>query len=135
MCVWSEKRTYQSMSELRTNPLQSSIPALGWIVVVMSLAIIGVHGMLSGTASMDFGGKKNAGLAVGIIDGFVYLGTGLQAIVLGAVLPKDGTPESASPSGWHLWPVVMLPIAVIGTLLAVRIWHARARPAAQAQSH
>jgi len=106
-------------------------PSLGWIVVVMSLAIIGVHGMLSGTASMDFGGKKNAGVAVGIIDGFVYLGTGLQAILLGAVLPKDGSPESAEPSGWHLWPLVMLPAAVVGTLLALRLWHARARKADQ----
>ena len=34
---------------------------LGWTVIFMSLCVIGVHGMLSGTASMDFGGKKNAG--------------------------------------------------------------------------
>ena len=32
--------------------------------------------MLSGTASADFGGKKYAGTATGVIDGFVYLGTG-----------------------------------------------------------
>jgi len=100
-------------------------PALGWLVVVMSLAIIGVHGMLSGTASMDFGGKKNAGVAVGIIDGFVYLGTGLQAIVLGRVLPSDGSPESALASGWHWWPIVMIPAALVGLLLALRLWHAR----------
>ena len=41
-------------------------PYLGWLVVFMSMAVIGVHGMLSGTASMDFGGKKNVGVAVGI---------------------------------------------------------------------
>jgi len=29
-------------------------PAVGILVLVMSLAVIGVHGMLSGTASMDF---------------------------------------------------------------------------------
>ena len=101
--------------------------ALGWLMVVMSLAIIGVHGMLSGTASMDFGGKNNAGVAVGIIDGFVYLGTGLQAIVLGAVLPKDGTPDAALASGWHWWPIVMLPAALVGLLLGLRLWHARAQ--------
>ena len=107
-------------------------PALGWLVVVMSLAIIGVHGMLSGTASMDFGGKKNAGVAVGIIDGFVYLGTGLQAIVLGAVLPRDGTPEAALASEWHWWPIVMIPAALIGLLLGLRLWHARAHRASSA---
>jgi len=100
-------------------------PLLGWLVVTMSLAIIGVHGMLSGTASMDFGGKRNAGVAVGIIDGFVYLGTGLQAIVLGRVLPKDGTPEAAQASGWHWWPIVMIPAAIVGLALSMRLWHAR----------
>ena len=37
-------------------------PVLGWAVIFMSLCVIGVHGMLSGTASMDFGGRKNAGV-------------------------------------------------------------------------
>jgi OPA family glycerol-3-phosphate transporter-like MFS transporter len=46
---------------------------LPWLVILMSVCIIGVHGMLSGTASMDFGGKKNVGVAVGIIDGFLGL--------------------------------------------------------------
>jgi len=55
--------------------------AIGWIVVLMSLAIIGVNGMLSGTASMDFGGKRDVGVVVGVIDGFVYLGTAFEAFV------------------------------------------------------
>jgi hypothetical protein len=63
--------------------------ALGWFVVFMSLCVIGVHGMLSGTASMDFGGKKNAGVVTGIIDGFVYLGSGAQAFFYGVTLPKN----------------------------------------------
>ena len=96
---------------------------IGWIVVVMTLAIIGVHGMLSGTASMDFGGKKNVGVVVGIIDGCVYLGTALEARVLGRVLPKDGA--QADAANWWTWPVVMLPAAVLGLLLAARVWNAR----------
>ncbi|MEZ0227624.1 MAG: MFS transporter, partial [Planctomycetota bacterium] len=64
---------------------------VGWTVVVMSMAVIGVHGMLSGTASADFGGKKNAGVATGIIDGFVYLGAGLQSLILGHMLPQKKT--------------------------------------------
>ena len=43
--------------------------AVGWVLIFMALNYVGVHGMLSGTASADFGGKKNAGVAVGIIDG------------------------------------------------------------------
>ena len=96
---------------------------LGWLVVLMSLCIIGVHGMLSGTASMDFGGKKNAGIAVGIIDGFVYLGTAVQAIFLGYILP-DGD-AAADAANWNIWPLAMLPIAIVGLLFATKIWNAR----------
>lgn len=64
---------------------------LGFIVIAMSLCVIGVHGMLSGTASMDFGGTKNAGIAVGLIDGFVYAGTACQAILYAKTLPEGGT--------------------------------------------
>ena len=98
-------------------------PLLGWTVVFMSLCIIGVHGMLSGTASADFGGKKNAGIAVGLIDGFVYLGTGLQSFVLGGLLP-DGE-AAKDPANWVSWPGVMLPLAIVGMLLALKIWNAK----------
>jgi OPA family glycerol-3-phosphate transporter-like MFS transporter len=100
---------------------------LGWVMVAMSLCIIGVHGMLSGTASMDFGGKRNAGVAVGIIDGFVYLGTAAQALILGFVLPKDGTGGAKEPGNWTGWPLVMIPAAVLGLAFAMRLWHARPR--------
>lgn len=97
-------------------------PAIGWTVVIMSLAIIGVHGMLSGTASMDFGGKRNTGVAVGLIDGFVYLGTAAEALVLKAVLPKDAVANA--PANWWTWPAAILPLAVLGFVLALRVWHA-----------
>jgi OPA family glycerol-3-phosphate transporter-like MFS transporter len=98
-------------------------PALGWVVIFMSLCVIGVHGMLSGTASMDFGGKKNVGVAVGIIDGFVYLGTAMQALVLKNVLPAGALQKDMS--NWWTWPLAMVPLALVGTLLATRVWNAR----------
>ncbi|MCS6799797.1 MAG: MFS transporter [Myxococcota bacterium] len=106
-------------------------PALGWVMVGMSLCVIGVHGMLSGTASMDFGGKRNTGLVVGIIDGFVYLGTGLQALTLKRILP-DGA-ASADAANWRIWAVAMAPAAVLGLLLALRVWNAR--PATRTAGH
>ncbi len=98
-------------------------PLLGWSVVFMSLCVIGVHGMLSGTASMDFGGTKNAGLVTGVIDGFVYLGTGTQAFLYGAMLPTGEAAED--PANWKIWPGAMLPVAAMGFLLCTRIWNAR----------
>jgi OPA family glycerol-3-phosphate transporter-like MFS transporter len=99
---------------------------LGWTVIFMSLCVIGVHGMLSGTASMDFGGKKNAGVAVGIIDGAVYAGTALQSLLLGKILPSG--PEAKDPNNWGNWPIALVPLSVAGLLLATRVWNARPQP-------
>ena len=102
---------------------------LPWLVVVMSMCIIGVHGMLSGTASMDFGGKKNVGVAVGIIDGFVYAGTAVMSITYGFILPDDSNPALAGdPANWFLWPVSMIPVAAVGLYLSTRVWNAKPKP-------
>lgn len=105
---------------------------VGWLVILMSMAIIGVHGMLSGTASMDFGGRKNVGVAVGIIDGFVYLGTGIMSLTYALILPKAHVNEvgelvgpATDPSNWTWWPIAMVPMALIGAVLATRVWNAK----------
>jgi OPA family glycerol-3-phosphate transporter-like MFS transporter len=113
---------------------------VGWLVVLMSLCIIGVHGMLSGTASMDFGGRKNVGVAVGIIDGFVYLGTAVMSVTYAFVLPEEQFDEAGKlagpvldPDNWIGWPIAMIPMALIGTLLATRVWNAK--PKGKAAAH
>lgn len=112
-------------------------PVVGWLVVFMSLAVIGVHGMLSGTASMDFGGAKNAGIAVGIIDGFVYLGTGVMSLTYSIILPRvelDGAGHiigaATDPANWRPWPLAMIPLAALGFLLTLRLWNAKPKPKA-----
>jgi OPA family glycerol-3-phosphate transporter-like MFS transporter len=87
---------------------------LGAIVTFMSLCVIGTHGMLSGTSTMDFGGRRAAATAVGLIDGFVYLGTGVQSLSLGFLTTQN----------WSYWPPFLIPFALLGLILAVRIWHA-----------
>ena len=88
---------------------------LGALVFLMSLCVIGTHGLLSGTATMDFGGRKGAATAVGVIDGFVYAGTAVQSISLGYLTTRD----------WSYWPLFLIPFALIGTLLTTRIWNAK----------
>ncbi|RYZ72526.1 MAG: MFS transporter, partial [Proteobacteria bacterium] len=99
---------------------------LGYLVVFMSMSVIGVHGMLSGTASMDFGGSKNVGVAVGLIDGFVYLGTALQSILYAKILPSGDAAKD--PANWVAWPVAMIPAALIGFLFCLKMWNARPQP-------
>ena len=103
-------------------------PELGWVMALMSLAVIGVHGMLSGTASMDFGGTRNVGVAVGIIDGFVYLGTGAQALLYANILPKGADEAAKNVGNWYGWPGAMLPLACLGLVLAYRIRGDKPKP-------
>jgi sugar phosphate permease len=105
-----DHRTIRAGPKLTMNPLW-----LGVVVFIISLCVIGTHGVLSGTATMDFGGRRGAATAVGVIDGFVYLGTAVQAFALGQL-------TSAS---WSYWPWFMLPFAVVGVLLTLRIWNAK----------
>jgi sugar phosphate permease len=87
---------------------------LGFIVFMMSLCVIGTHGLLSGTATMDFGGRKHTATVVGAIDGAVYLGTAVQAVSLGYLTSWS----------WASWPIFMIPFAIVGTIALTRIWHA-----------
>jgi OPA family glycerol-3-phosphate transporter-like MFS transporter len=89
----------------------NSMWVLGACVILISYAVIGTHGVLSGTATMDFGGRKNAGTAVGLIDGAVYLGTAAQSISLGFLTERS----------WSYWPPFLIPFAVLGLYLAIRI--------------
>ncbi|MCY3001591.1 MAG: MFS transporter [Planctomycetota bacterium] len=98
-------------------------PLLGWSVTFMSLCVIGVHGMLSGTASADFGGTKYAGLVTGVIDGFVYLGGASQAFLYASILPKGD--EAKVAGNWAPWIWAMLPVAAIGLVMCATIWNAR----------
>ncbi len=103
---------------------------VGWVLVLMALNYVGVHGMLSGTASADFGGKKNAGVAVGIIDGFVYGGTAVQSLLVGMIIPEG--PAAKVAENWRSWPIAMVPIAVLGLVLCTRVWHATPQKSAAA---
>ena len=103
----------------------------GIVCILASMCVIGVHGMLSGTASMDFGGKKNVGIAVGIIDGFVYLGTGVMSLTYGMVLPKEEYTDGVlsgpvtDPTNWTAWPISMVLIGILGLMLSRNVWNAK----------
>jgi OPA family glycerol-3-phosphate transporter-like MFS transporter len=99
-------------SVLMAAVLFTSPTLVGVCALVMFGAVITVHSLLSGTAAADFGGRKATASASGILDGFVYLGSGLQSVCLGYLTSKD----------WHLWPLFLSPFALLGLFLAVKIW-------------
>lgn len=94
---------------LKTSPI-----IVGSACILITMAVIGVHSLMSGTAAADFGGRKATATCSGIVDGFVYLGTGLQSFSLGYLTNWS----------WHWWPIFLMPFALIGMLVALKIWKA-----------
>jgi OPA family glycerol-3-phosphate transporter-like MFS transporter len=73
-----------------------------------------VHGMLSGTASMDFGGRDAAATVAGWLDGVQYLGSGLVGLGLGTLMDRYH---------WAIWPYVLVPFSVAGGALMLKLWN------------
>lgn len=95
---------------------QTKDPATACFLIGFScMWIFGVHGMLSGTASMDFGGTKAAATVTGLLDGIQYVASGLTGIFLGSILDKHG---------WGVWTYMIMPFSLIGALLMTTLWNA-----------
>lgn len=86
--------------------------------VLNSFAISMVHSMLSGTASMDFGGKKAAATATGLFDGMQYVGGSAVGSGMGWMLDHFG---------WGAWGPSMISFSGIGAVLMLVLWNARPR--------
>jgi OPA family glycerol-3-phosphate transporter-like MFS transporter len=93
--------------------LRSSPIVVGSACVLITAAAIGVHSLMSGTAAADFGGRKATATCSGIVDGFVYLGGGLQSYCVSQLVGYS----------WYWWPIFLTPFALIGGLIALKIWH------------
>lgn len=76
--------------------------------------IFGVHGMLSATSAMDFGGTKAAATVAGICDGVQYVASGLTGFALGGALDRFG---------WPVWTWMIIPFSVVGALLMTTLWN------------
>jgi MFS transporter, OPA family, glycerol-3-phosphate transporter len=111
-------------------PLLTAPAVVSWVIAVMSVAVIGVNGMLAGVASQDFGGRRAAGTATGLIDGFAYIGTALQGVIYGRLLPEG--PEASNIDNWYAWPLVMIPVAIVGLALSISVYNAVVKPRAAA---
>jgi OPA family glycerol-3-phosphate transporter-like MFS transporter len=95
--------------------LQSVIIAF----IINSMAISMVHSMLSGTASMDFGGKRAGATATGLFDGMQYIGGSIMGFGMGSLLDAYG---------WGVWGPSMIGFSAIGAILMLFLWNARPSP-------
>jgi MFS transporter, OPA family, glycerol-3-phosphate transporter len=93
--------------------LLSSPVVAGAAGVVIVMCAVGITSLMSGTAAADFGGRKATATSMGIVDGFAYVGSGLQAVCLSHITSWN----------WRLWPLFLAPFAVLGLIVAIRIWN------------
>ena len=100
---------------IEAGPVVVSTTALVVVVFFMAFAFLGCHGLLSGSATMDFGGARGAATAVAFVEGMAYLGIATQAFVLGGLSTVD----------WIYWPLFIIPFGFAGVFLCLRIWNAR----------
>jgi OPA family glycerol-3-phosphate transporter-like MFS transporter len=94
-------------------------PSMNLVVlafVLNSMAISMVHSMLSGTASMDFGGKRAAASAAGMFDGMQYVGQSCVGWGMGMLIDIYG---------WGAWGSSMIGFAAAGGILMLFLWNAR----------
>jgi MFS transporter, OPA family, glycerol-3-phosphate transporter len=93
--------------------LFASPVVVGAAAVLIVMAVTGVHSLMSGTATADFGGRKATATCSGLVDGCVYLGSGVQSISVGYLVGLS----------WQWWPVFLMPFALIGGIIAFRFWN------------
>ena len=100
---------------------------VGWSSLLIVMAAIGVTSLMSGTAAADFGGRKATATCSGIVDGCTYLGSAIQSFFIGHLVPSEKAGDTATFLGltrdWHWWPLFMVPFAILGLAVAIRIWH------------
>ena len=99
-------------------------PSLTAVIIaftVNSMAISMVHSMLSGTASMDFGGQRAAASAAGMFDGMQYIGGSFAGYGIGKLVDLHG---------WRVWAPSMVGFAGVGAVLMLVLWNARPKPRA-----
>jgi len=104
------------MAVLMSMFLSSGPVMVGWAAVFIVTASIGITSLMSGTAATDFGGRKATATSMGIVNGFAYIGSGIQSFGLGFLL-------ASKDANWQWLPLFVMPFAVIGTLIAIKIWH------------
>lgn len=127
LCGWMSDKVFQSrrppvafvfyicqIFAVITLTHTSSAALASFMIGVCCMFIFGVHGMLTGTAAMDFGGTRGASTAAGILDGVQYLASGITGLFMGKVLKAYG---------WETWCWMIIPFSIIGAILMTTIWN------------
>jgi OPA family glycerol-3-phosphate transporter-like MFS transporter len=100
---------------------------LGLCCVLVVMASVGLTSLMAGTAATDFGGRKATATCSGVVDGCTYLGSAIQSYFIGHLAPGEAAGAATVflglPRDWHWWPLFMVPFALLGVGVAIKLWH------------
>jgi len=91
----------------------TSLWAVCTALVLTAFTCNSTHSILGAAAPMDFGGRKMAGFACGVIDSFQYIGAGLAGFGLGRLIDTFG---------WSAWLYGMAGFGLLGGILMLFMW-------------
>lgn len=95
-----------------------TVSQAGVMIVVNSMFVQCTHGMLTGVASMDFGGKRAAASAAGFFDACQYAAGAVGGIAIGRLVTRFS---------WGVWPPLLAAFALLGAALMASVWSAKPR--------
>jgi sugar phosphate permease len=90
------------------------------LVGVVGFFLLGPYSLVGGVVALDFGGRRTAGTAAGLLDGVGYLAASLSGIGIARILVE---------SGWSLAYTAMAFLTGIAIVLCGLLWRVRPRAA------
>ena len=88
------------------------------LIGVTGFFLLGSYSLVGGVAALDFGGRRTAGTAAGLLDGVGYLG---------ATLAGRGVAEAVKNLGWGRTYAIMAVTAGFGVVLCGFLWKVKPR--------
>ncbi|MBI3543756.1 MAG: hypothetical protein HY075_10835, partial [Deltaproteobacteria bacterium] len=89
-----------------------------WLVAATGFFLLGPYSLVGGVVALDFGGRRTAGTAAGLLDGIGYFGATLAGWGVAEVVVKWGWPQAFST-------MAVLTLVAIG--LCGFLWRVRPR--------
>ena len=96
--------------------------AVSAALILVAFTCNATHSILGAAAPMDFGGRKMAGFACGVIDSWQYIGAGVAGWAFGRLIDRYD---------WGIWLYAMAAFGILGGMLMLLMnrWERKAAPA------
>lgn len=88
------------------------------LVGATGFSLLGSYSLVGGVAALDFGARRTAGTAAGLLDGTGYLG---------AALAGKGVADAVQGIGWSGAYAIMAALGVVGVAISCALWNVKPR--------